>query len=169
MSYLTSWLLSVIGTAFLVSLAEALTPQSRVREVAHLVGGILLLLALLSPLANARGATGDWSWSAADYSEQVAALKAAYQKEQVETLSKGIKAQSEAYIEAAAQELGLRVHAEVTLAEGEDEALRQSVGAVELPDTVTLDIPFDAGLSALIEENLGILPENQYWAAEETG
>ena len=56
MNFLTSWLLSVIGTALLVALAEALIPDTKVREAGRLVGGLILLVALLGPLIHLRGA-----------------------------------------------------------------------------------------------------------------
>ena len=54
MSFLTKWLLSVIATAFLVSVCEALIPDKKVREVGRWIGGLLMLLALLSPLLQLR-------------------------------------------------------------------------------------------------------------------
>ena len=44
MSFLTKWLLSVIATAFLVSVCEALIPDKKVREVGRWIGGLLMLL-----------------------------------------------------------------------------------------------------------------------------
>ena len=52
MNTLTTWLLSIISTAFAVSLLAGLMPDPKVREVGKLVGGILILFALCEPLTR---------------------------------------------------------------------------------------------------------------------
>ena len=157
MSFLTSWLLSVIGTAFLVSLCEALMPEEKVREAGRLVGGLLLLLALLSPLTQISAA--GWNWDVAFYFEQVEEKKADYRMVQEETMEKGINERCAAYIEAAAQEMGLTAHAEVLVTPGED-------GTFQIV-SVQLDIPYHAALSQRITAELGVAPEQQKWKEEE--
>ena len=159
MSFLTSWLLSVIGTAFLVSVAEALMPDEKVRQVGHLVGGLLMMLVLLTPLLQLR--PGDWSVSVEDYFSQVEDREALYRQNQEETLSALIKGQTETYIEAAAQDLGLSARARVSIA--------QTEAGVPWPEGVTLNIPYHAALSDLIEKDLGIAQGDQQWSTKETG
>ncbi len=160
MSFLTSWLLSVIAVAFFVSIAETLMADKRVREVGHMVGGLLLLLALLQPLLEMRlPDSGTWSFD--DYFAQVSQREETYRKNRDETLWALIKEQSETYIEDKAKELGLSVCAEVTLQSG-DEGVPQVA-------SVTLDIPYSAELSQVIAQELGTAEDRQIWRTKETG
>ncbi len=159
MNYLTSWLLSVIGTAFLVSICEALMPDEKVRQVGHLVGGLLMLLVLVTPLLQLR--PGEWNIGAENCFRQVEEKKLLYHRNQAETFSDLIKERTETYIETAARSRGLSVHAQVDVAETDS--------GVPRPESVTLDIPNHAARSAQIAEELGILPQDQHWLAKETG
>ena len=159
MNFLTSWLLSVIGTAFLVSVAEALMPDEKVRQVGHLAGGLLMMMALLTPLLSLR--FEDWDVSVNDYFLQIEEKKTSYRQNQEDSISALIREQSETYIEEAAQKLDLTVHAEVRLS--------QTEVSLPQPASVLLDIPYNAALSAQIESDLGIAPQKQSWDTKETG
>ena len=154
MNFLTSWLLSVIGTALLVALAEALIPDTKVREAGRLVGGLLLLVALLGPLIHLRGAELDFSVS--EHLAETAQKEEEYRSAQNDAFSSLIK-----YIEAAAQEMGLEAHARVALQESEE--------GVPQPSEVWLDVPYNASLSAQITQELGIAEQYQSWGTKETG
>ena len=157
MNFLTSWLLSVVATAFLVAIAEALMPDKKVRQVGHLVGGLLMLLVLLQPLMDLR--LGDWRFSAASYFAAVEEKENTYRAAQEEAAAQSIKEQCEAYIAAAAQNWGLSVHPSVELAQEDS-----------VPSGVTLDVSYHEELSAYIEQELGIAPNRQIWLTkEETG
>ena len=159
MNFLTSWLLSVIGTALLVALAEALIPDTKVREAGRLVGGLLLLVALLGPLIHLRGAELDFSVS--EHLAETAQKEEEYRNAQNDTFSLLIKERCEAYIEAAAQEMGLEVHTRVALQESEE--------GIPQPSVVWLDIPYHASLSAQITQELGIAEQYQSWGTKEMG
>lgn len=159
MNFLTSWLLSVIGTALLVALAEALIPDTKVRETGRLVGGLLLLVALLGPLIHLRGAELDFSVS--EHLAETAQKEEEYRSAQNDAFSSLIKERCEAYIEAAAQEMGLEAHARVALQESEE--------GVPQPSEVWLDVPYNASLSAQITQELGIAEQYQSWGTKETG
>ena len=150
MNFLTSWLLSVIGTALLVALAEALIPDTKVREAGRLVGGLLLLVALLGPLIHLRGAELDFSVS--EHLAETAQKEEEYRNAQNDTFS---------LLEAAAQEMGLEVHTRVALQESEE--------GIPQPSEVWLDIPYHASLSAQITQELGIAEQYQSWGTKETG
>ena len=156
MNFLTSWLLSVIGTALLVALAEALIPDTKVREAGRLVGGLLLLVALLGPLIHLRGAELDFSVS--EHLAETAQKEEEYRNAQNDTFSLLIKERCEAYIEAAAQEMGLEVHTRVALQESEE--------GIPQPSEVWLDIPYHASLSAQITQELGIAEQYQSWGTK---
>ena len=46
------WLLGITAAALAVALAQALTPEGTVRKIGRLAGGLVLLLAMLRPLAG---------------------------------------------------------------------------------------------------------------------
>ena len=52
MNLLKDWLLGVIAAALAVALAQALTPEGAVKKVGRLVGGLVLLLAVVRPLGK---------------------------------------------------------------------------------------------------------------------
>lgn len=159
MTFLTKWLLSIIGTAFLIAIAEALMPDQRVREVGRLVGGLLLLLALLNPLLQLR--LGEWDLSVGDYFSQVEEKENTYRQQQTDSFEILIKEECETYIVTAAEELGLTVSAQIETAFDEN-------GTVQLT-SVRLNIPYHAALSARIEEDLGLGAAQQNWVTKETG
>ena len=159
MSFLTKWLLSIIGTAFLIAIAEALMPDQKVREVGRLVGGLLLLLALLNPLLQFR--LGEWDLSVDDYFSQVEEKENTYRQQQTDSFEALIKEECETYIVTAAEELGLTVSAQIETAFDEN-------GTVQLT-SVRLNIPYHAALSARIEEDLGRGAAQQNWVTKETG
>ena len=157
MSFLTKWLLSIIGTAFLVAISEALMPDQKVREVGRLVGGLLLLLALVSPLLQIR--LSGWEISADAYFSLIEEKESAYRKQQTDSWETIIKEECSAYIVSAAAELGRTVSPQIQTTLDEE-------GTVQIEE-VRLDIPYDAALCVRIEEDLGIAPEKQIWAAGE--
>ena len=159
MTFLTKWLLSIIGTTFLIAIAEALMPDQKVREVGRLVGGLLLLLALLNPLLQFR--LGEWDLSVDDYFSQVEEKENTYRQQQTDSFEALIKEECETYIVTAAEELGLTVSAQIETAFDEN-------GTVQLT-SVRLNIPYHAALSARIEEDLGLGAAQQNWVTKETG
>lgn len=159
MSFLTKWLLSVIAVAFLVSIAETLMPDKRVREVGRLVGGLLLLLALLQPLLELGLPDAELSFDA--YFAEITEKEQTYQKQQTQSLAEFIKERSEAYIENEAGTLGLSVQAVVEMKLGED--------GYPYPAAIQLDIPYHAALAKKITGELGIAEERQTWSTKETG
>ena len=52
MGALRAWLLSVTAAAFAVALAQALTPAGTVKKAGKLVGGLVLLLAVVRPVLD---------------------------------------------------------------------------------------------------------------------
>lgn len=52
MSFLRQWLLGVTAAALAVALAQALTPEGTVKKLLRLIGGLVLLLAVVRPLKS---------------------------------------------------------------------------------------------------------------------
>lgn len=156
MGPLRRWLLGVVLTAFAAGLAEKLSPAGRERAVVRLVGGLLLICAILRPLTGVR-----WEGVALEtgnFSRQAAEQAAAYEKDQLDTLSAIIVEKTETYIWDKAYELGLDCAVSVKAAVGET--------GIPLPDSVTIAGPYNADLAACIEEEVGIPAEKQIWMEE---
>lgn len=158
MTFLRSWLLSIVACAVLVSLAEHLTDGGTMKKIVRFTGGMLLMLAMLRPLLRLDLSTFEVDISS--YREAVSQLELALTQQREDALSARIAAETEAYIEDKADELGLSVRAKVKMEE-ED--------GVPLPVSVTLYGTENAALADYIERELGIAKEDQLWITTEAG
>jgi len=149
MEAIRQWLLGVIACAMLSGMAWQLCPDGAARQIARFAGGLLVLCALLRPMAA-------WEppeplWDAAGYRDAVAAAEAELSREAAGAFSDGIARRLEAYIEDKANALGASVRAEVA-------ADRRGV-----PERVTLRGAYHAELAETIERELGVAKEKQVW------
>lgn len=149
MEGIRQWLLGVVACAMLVSLLRQLCPDGAVRQVARFAGGLLLLCALLRPLAAWEPPDG--FWDAEDYRAAVERSRDEMSREAQSAFASGIARELEAYIEDKAEGLGARVRAEVR------------ADARGVPRGVTLHGAYNAALSELIERELGVAKEKQAW------
>lgn len=150
------WLLGITLTAFAAGLARQLAPEGREQAAVRLVGGLLLVLAILSPL-------GGWDWEelalpAGSFRQETQRQAENYQEERTQALSAIIAEKTAAYIWDKADRLGLSCEVEVSVAVGES--------GIPLPDTVTITGAYSADLAALIEEEVGIPAGKQIWLEE---
>ncbi len=159
MSFLTRWLLSVVGTAFLIAIADGLMLEKRVKEVGGLIGGMLLLLTLLSPLLQVH--MGDLELSMDQYLEEIDQKIVFYQENQNEDFALRIKEDTESYIETVAQKMGLEITTDIEIKVAEN--------GVPTPCRVRISGPYHAGLAKQIESDLGLPPEQQEWNTKEKG
>ncbi len=133
----------------LVSMIWQLCPDGAVRQIARFAGGLLLLCALLRPLAAWE--PPDRLWDAAGYRAAVTQSENELAHEAQNSFASGIARELEAYIEDKAHGLGAQVRAEVRA---------DSRG---VPEGVTLYGAYNAALSELIERELGVAKEKQVW------
>ena len=153
MTFLRSWLLGVVACAVLVSLAGQLTDGGTMKKIVRFAGGMLLMLTMLRPLLGLDLAVLDVDL--ASYREAVSQLELELAQRQEDALSARRAAETGAYIEAQADELGLSVRAAVRTEE---------VDGVPLPVSVTLCGEENAALADCIERELGIAKEDQLWS-----
>ena len=153
MTFLRLWLLGVVACAVLVSLAGQLTDGGTMKKIVRFAGGMLLMLAMLRPLLRLDLAVLDVDL--ASYREAVSQLELELAQRQEDALSARIVAETGAYIEDEADELGLSVRAAVRTEE---------VDGVPLPVSVTLCGEENAALADCIERELGIAKEDQLWS-----
>ena len=153
MEVIRTWLLSVSCAALLLALADALMPKGTVKKVGKLTGGLILFLAVVSPVAR----LDEWDLAGWIGSYRAQAAMAAVRLEETDAnlLESIIAEETAAYIVDKAAALGLETEAEVRVApDGE---------GVPLPREVRLTIPRDSALSDWLAEELGIPAEAQYW------
>ena len=147
--FVRSWLIGVTVVAILVALAEALMPEGGVKPVGKLVCGLVLLVAVLSPILSWRDqgtAVGiSWTQQMEEHTQQL-------EKQQQIQLKTIIEEQCVAYILDKAKEMGLTITANVTCVLGEGDIFlpvqAELAGELTAHDAVRL--------TALVEEDLGI-------------
>ena len=156
-----SWLLAVVAVSLLCALADAMMPNGAVRRVGRLVCGLVLLLAVLSPLAQADVSSSQrWleGWLAAGRDRETEL------REEVDRQMKVIIEQEyAAYIVDKAAELGLTC------------AVRVECGAPEagvyLPIRAEVRGRLSGGgkeqLVQILTEDLGIPEPGQIYIEEE--
>ena len=152
------WLLGIVLTAFAGGLARQLAPSGREQAMVRLVGGLLLTLAILRPLAGL-----DWegpALEAGSFQSRTAEQAEIYRKNQQEALAAIIAEKTGAYIWDKANQLGLACQVTVATAAGES--------GIPLPDTVTILGPYSPALAACIEKEVGLPAEKQIWLEETT-
>ena len=145
----------MVACAVLVSVAAQLCPEGALRKIARFTGGLLLLLAMLRPIAD-YGPNATTAWNAGGYSEAVARLELELAAERENALRHGIAEEWEAYIEDKAGSLGAAVRAEAELDGGDG-----------VPERVTLYGAYSGELSRFLASELGIAKEKQIWIEDE--
>ena len=152
MERLGQWLLGVIACAALAGAARQLCPEGAGKNAVRFTGGLLILLAILSPLV--RLSPDELFPEMPDYRETVANLKLELSQRSERTLSEGIAEQLAAYIEDKAYGMGIEVEASVTVTTRD--------GAV-VPESVRLRGGYSEALAEWIVSELGIAKEKLKW------
>ena len=154
------WLLSLLAAAILCALAEELMPEGPVKRVGRMVCGLVLLCALLDPVAGLDLAgAGRWL---EDYFSAVE-LREEELREQVDGNMKVIiEKKCAAYIADKAAELGGRCTVRVVCREGEGTWLPEEVWV-----SGALSPEQREALSEAIGQELGVPPERQRYDSGE--
>lgn len=153
-----AWITHIAAASLLAAMAMALTPKGRVRQVTRLVCGLVCALAVAGPLAKL-----DMSSLAADaarYEQQAGQIVGRAQEEEKMLERTYIEEQCQAYIWGKADERGVALDGLSLTAQWDEQTLTW------YPWEVALDAPFDGGLSAIIETQLGIPAERQRWRSD---
>lgn len=149
------WVMSVTAASLISAIAMALTPAGRVRQVTKLACGLLCALAVASPVIQLDMAA-------------LAAGMAAYDqraKEITQQAEEESKMLDRTYIEQACQAyiLTKAAGADIAVASVSVSARWDEGDLIWYPWSATLDAPYDSGLSASIEAELGIPRQRQSW------
>lgn len=157
MALLRTWLLGVAAAAVLAAIAQSLTPPGPVKKVAGLVCGLVLLWAMLSPLAGGEApAPAQW----AGYLEQIEIQAQELQNQAQQQRKAVIEERLEAYILDKAAQQGYSCRVQVECREGDE--------GLFVPDRARISAPRQAWpeLSRILEEDLGIPAERQTYEKE---
>lgn len=150
------WIVHITAASLLAAMAMVLTPKGRVRQVVKLACGLMCALAVAGPLA--RLDMGTLASGLAAYEQRAAEIVTRAEEEEKMMERTYIEQKCQAYILGKADERGLTPGPVDVTARWDDE------GRVWYPWSVTLAAPFDSGLAASIEAQLGIPAERQTWA-----
>ena len=150
MEVVRAWLLSLIAVSLLCASAGALMPKGAVRQVGRLVCGLVMLAAILSPVARLDAAEGR-RWLAG-YFASVEQRRAGLEETVNNQMKHIIEGEYAAYIVDKAAELGLTCTVQV-------ECQRSAEGLylpvrTEVTGTLTEDIRIQ--LVRTIAEDLGV-------------
>ncbi|RKI71878.1 stage III sporulation protein AF [bacterium 1xD42-67] len=155
-----SWLLAVTAVSLLCALAGALMPKGPVERVGRLVCGLVMLAAVLSPLAGPDLGEGQ-RWLE-DYLASVDQREAELTQEVDDQMKTIIEGEYAAYIVDKAAQLGLTCTAQVECQADGDGLL--------LPVRTQVSGPLSeagrAQLAQAIQEDLGVPPEGQTYIEE---
>ena len=154
---LSGWVRAIAGAAVFCAMAAALCPKGRARGVLALASGCVMLLALVSPVAQldltdfAR-ASARWRESAAAVADGAGEAAGAMERRVIE-------AECAAYISSRADGLGLAPG-------GISVEARWSEEGYWYPWSCRIAAAENAALSDAVEAELGIPRERQSWEGE---
>lgn len=155
---LRDWILGLAGAAVFCALCSAVTPEGGVRRVQKLLCGVVMALALISPLEELD--MGGYSLELARCRQQAEEIAASAQ-EISDSLSRTfIEQRCAAYILDKARLSGFEP--------GEVRVRAQwSSEGVWYPVEAQIEAEYDQRLSEKIEEELGIPAHSQHWGINE--
>lgn len=155
--WIRNWLLGVTCAAMVLALAESLAPEGGVKRVCRLAGGLVVLLAAISPVvkldtADLSRITEDYRAAAEEYSQAL--------EEENEFLYESIIAENAgAYILDKAEALGMVCTVSVTVARDQAD--------IPYPESTTVRGAWTQeqreALSRILETELGIPTQRQHF------
>ena len=151
------WLVGLMAVALILTVLSAVLPEGSVKKIAGVTGGLVLLLAILRGIE--RLDLGALRLSYDDCSRQINERIEAYREKSARDMDLLIQERCAAYISEQAQTFGLVCSPRVETEQREEN--------VFLPVSVAMDIPYHAGLSQIMAENLGIDAQHQKWLTSE--
>lgn len=152
------WIAHITAASLLAAMAMALTPKGRVRQVTRLVCGLVCALAVAGPLI--RLDTQALTEYLSEYEQWAGQLASQVREEEKMQERTYIEERCRAYIWGKADERGLApADVSVTVRWDED-------GQLWLPWEAAVDAPFDGGLAAAIEADLGVPVSRQRWRTD---
>ena len=146
------WLTSIILTSFLISLLRLLLPEGSLRKAGAFTGSLVLMFAVVRPLARMETDWPDFDFTA--YENEITERMETLRAEQEDAFREQVARKTAEAIEAQSARMGSAVSADVTVVVQD---------GVPLPWAATLYGEPDARLSAWLESALDIPPARQFW------
>lgn len=154
------WLVGITCAAMVTALAEGLAPPGAVRKIGRFTGGLVLLIAVLKPIASVDGSA--LSQALTEYRLDLEGYRAQLEEVNNEAMKTIIEEQAAAYIVDKAAGLGLSCRVQMEAQEG---------GEWPVPWSVTVTGPLDKAqqeaLTRQIEEDFAIPAERQFYETQE--
>lgn len=155
--FLRNWLLGITCAAMVLTLAESIVPEGSGKRVCHLAGGLVLLIASLSPVIKLE--MNDLIGISDRYEQASAEMEQSLQTENEFLYECIIEEQTAAYILDKAKELEVNCKVSVTV--------RQTDAGLVIPYAVsvegTLTGEQEKCLSQFLTADLGIPLERQHF------
>jgi stage III sporulation protein AF len=156
------WIASVAASALISAIALGIAPKGRVHSVLRLVCGVVMVIALVSPVLNFNLDT--FSLNAARYRQELSDILG-NMTEAENTLTRTIiEDECAAYILDKAQVIGLSVQSVSVTAKWGDEGYFYPY---ETRISALGDSEQKGALQRVVEGELGIPPERLYWNGSE--
>ncbi len=156
---LRSWILGLAGAAVICAVITELCPAGSTKKVLKLLCGLVMTMALISPLIN--GQLPDMSLNMAKYRTRANEISVSA-KESADSYSREIiEEECRAYILDKAHSLGVDVKDASVI-------LRWSNGGFWYPDKCTIEAEYNTALAESIECELGLGMESQKWGTDES-
>lgn len=118
MSALREWLLGMCAAAMAVTLADCLIPEGAVKKIGRMIGGLVLMITALQPLAELDYVSISQAW--ANYRMESAGYSEVLESENIQLIKIIMEEQAGAYIQDKAAELGIDCTVQVTCQVSED-------------------------------------------------
>ena len=158
---LSGWVGSIAVSCLISGAALAVTPKGKVQRILKTVCGILVVVAVVSPLISLRDA--DVSLDMESYREKSQELTGAAQEQNGNLCGDIIAGQLEEYILDKAETLGVPLTSADVVTETDDSGVTVPVSVTLTGDATEAQ---KKKLSALVESELGISADCQKWSAQ---
>jgi stage III sporulation protein AF len=159
--FLRTWLLGITAAALLAAAADSLIPAGAVKKIGKLVGGLVLMLAGISPLVSLDPEL--LSLNLTQYRARSGSYGAAIGDANGRLLKAIIEEKSAAYIEEKADALGISCSASVQTRTGEEDYPYPY--AAEITGDLTEAQKETVG--AIVEQDLAVPPERIAFCTED--
>ena len=140
------WLMGLMAVALILTVLSSVLPEGSVKKIAGVTGGLVLLMVILQ--GAERLDLDKLQLSYDDYSRQINEQIKAFQEKNSRDMDLLIQERCSAYI-------------------SEQVETEQTEENVFVPVSVTMDIPYHAGLSQIVAEDMGIDAQHQKWLTSE--
>ena len=155
MEAVREWITTVVMTTMLISVAQTMVPEGRIRKIFSFSGGLVLMLVLLQPVLEMD--PDAMTWRPESYEKQIRACREELEQSARTEWETIIEQETTAYILEKADSLGMEISVEVQAETGEEGLPVLTAELTGEPSEI---------LEKYLAEELGIPRERQVWSHE---